>query len=165
MFVLARAVTYATLFVGFFLVALPARVLSAAAVTPPSAVGPAQVAGLAIAVCGALLALACIFTFAFAGRGTPAPFDPPRRLVVSGPYRWLRNPMYLGAAIAMAGAAIYYGSIALAIYVAAFLGATHLFVIAYEEPTLRHLFDGAYDRYCAEVHRWRPRSVTLPIHR
>ena len=154
MFVLVRAATYATLFIGFFLVALPSRVLSGAGVTRPAIAGLQQLTGLAIAAIGAALALACIATFVFVGKGTPAPFDPPRRLVVSGPYRWLRNPMYLGGAAAMSGAAIYYASAALAAYALAFLAATHLFVIAYEEPTLRRLFDGDYDRYCQRVPRW-----------
>ena len=165
MFVLARAAAYATVFIGIILIALPARVLSGSGVQPPAAMGFAQVAGIVMTAAGAALALACILTFAFLGKGTPAPFDPPRRLVVRGPYRWVRNPMYLGAALAMTGAALYYQSTALAGYVAAFLAAMHVFVVGYEEPTLRGLFDGAYERYCAQVHRWRPRSVTLPIHR
>jgi protein-S-isoprenylcysteine O-methyltransferase Ste14 len=154
MFVLARAVTYATLFVGFVLVALPAQVLRASGVRPPSETGPFQAIGLALAIPGAALAVACILTFVFAGKGTPAPFDPPRRLVVSGPYRRVRNPMYLGAALAMSGAALFYESPALGGYVAAFLAVTHLFVIGYEEPTLRRLFDGPYDQYCRQVPRW-----------
>jgi protein-S-isoprenylcysteine O-methyltransferase Ste14 len=154
MFVLIRAITYATVFIGFFLVVLPSQVLSGAGVSRPPVAGVMQVAGLAVAVCGAALALACIATFVFVGKGTPAPFDPPRRLVVNGPYRWMRNPMYVGAVIAMLGAALYYQSAALAAYAAGFLTATHLFVVAYEEPTLREAFDGAYERYCQRVPRW-----------
>jgi protein-S-isoprenylcysteine O-methyltransferase Ste14 len=154
MFVLVRAVAWATLFIGFVLVALPARVLSAAGVQPPAVNGPLQIAGSAIALCGAALAVACIATFVVLGKGTPAPFDPPRRLVVRGPYRWVRNPMYLGGAIAMTGAALFYESWALFAYVLGFLAVTHVFVVAYEEPTLRRLFDGDYDAYCARVRRW-----------
>jgi protein-S-isoprenylcysteine O-methyltransferase Ste14 len=154
MFVLVRAIAWATLFVGFVLVALPARVLSAAGVQPPAVSGPLQVAGAVVAVAGAVLALACILTFVVVGKGTPAPFDPPRRLVVAGPYRWMRNPMYAGGAMAMSGAALFYQSWALFAYVAAFLAVTHVFVVAYEEPTLRRLFDGDYEAYCARVPRW-----------
>ena len=106
MFVLARAVTYAALFIGFLLIYLPARVLSAWGVTPPATIGWPQATGVLIGSIGAALALTCIFTFAVVGKGTPAPFDPPRRLVVRGPYRVVRNPMYLGATLALAGGAL-----------------------------------------------------------
>jgi protein-S-isoprenylcysteine O-methyltransferase Ste14 len=65
--------------------------------------------------------------------------------------------MYLGAATALAGAALYYESAALAGYVGAFLVATHAFVIGYEEPTLRTTFGAEYGAYCRRVRRWRPR--------
>ncbi len=157
MFVLARAVTYATLFVGLVLVFLPARVLSWSGVMRPATLGAVEVAGIVVALCGALVALWCVFTFAVLGRGTPAPFDPPRRLVVRGPYRFVRNPMYIGAGLALAGASLVYHSWALVVY-AALLGiASHIFVVVYEEPTLRRLFGPDYDAYRARVHRWLPR--------
>jgi protein-S-isoprenylcysteine O-methyltransferase Ste14 len=156
MFVLARAVTYATLFIGFVLVALPAQVLRASGIQAPGSAGPMQLAGAAVSVLGASVALACIITFVVVGQGTPAPFDPPRRLVVTGPYRWVRNPMYLSAAIAMAGAALYYESAALGGYVGVFLAVMQVFVVVHEEPTLRRSFEGEYDAYCHHVRRWLP---------
>jgi len=156
-FVLVRTVTYATLFIGLVLVFLPARLLSWSGVTRPPAIGVGQVIGMPVAAIGAALALWCIFTFALLGKGTPAPFDPPRHLVVRGPYRFLRNPMYLGAAIALAGAALFYDSAALAGYAGAFLLMTHAFVIWYEEPTLRASFGAEYDGYCSQVSRWWPK--------
>ena len=113
MFVLARAVTYSALFIGFLLIFLPARILSSTGITQPAAMGAWQVAGMILGASGAALAIACIFTFVFVGRGTPAPFDPPRRLVVRGPYRLVRNPMYIGAGLALTGAALFYQSIPL----------------------------------------------------
>ena len=104
------------------------------------------------------LALWCVLTFALVGRGTPAPFDPPRRLVVRGPYRFVRNPMYIGAAIALAGAALFYRSLPLLGYLALFLLVTHLFVCVYEEPTLRRAFGAEYEAYCRRVRRWWPRG-------
>jgi len=91
------------------------------------------------------------------GRGTPAPFDPPRRLVVVGPYRLVRNPMYIGASLALAGAALFYESWALLGYCTVFALVMHLFVVVYEEPTLRTTFGGDYVRYCERVRRWWPR--------
>lgn len=87
------------------------------------------------------------------------PLDPPRRLVVRGPYRFVRNPMYLGAVTALSGAALYDASLALAAYAAGFLIVMHVFVVGYEEPTLREMFGSDYDRYCAAVRRWRPRPA------
>jgi len=157
MFVLVRTVTYATLFIGFVLVFLPARLLSWSGVTRPPAIGVAQAAGMAAAAIGAALALWCIFTLAVLGKGTPAPCDAPRHLVVRGPYRFVRNPMYLGAATALAGAALFYESAALAGYAGAFLLLTHAFVMGYEEPTLRTTFGEEYRDYCRRVRRWWPR--------
>ncbi|MGQ0648434.1 MAG: methyltransferase family protein [Gemmatimonadaceae bacterium] len=157
MFVLIRAITYATLFVGFLLVFLPARVLEWSGIDRPATIGAAQIVGLVVAASGALLALWCIASFIVIGRGTPAPFDPPRRLVVLGPYRLVRNPMYIGAGLALAGAALFYESWALLAYCAAFASITHLFVVAYEEPTLSATFGDAYAEYRQRVHRWWPR--------
>jgi protein-S-isoprenylcysteine O-methyltransferase Ste14 len=156
MFIIARAVTYATLFIGFVLVFLPARMLSWSRVTSPPDSGVWQEMGILLAAIGAALALWCISTFALVGKGTPAPFDPPRRLVLRGPYMFVRNPMYLGAAITLAGAALFYESVALAGYASAFLLLAHGFVMAYEEPTLRATFGVEYDRYCSQVRRWWP---------
>ena len=157
MWILVRAVTYATLFVGLVLVFLPMRVLSSFGILQPALIGVPQVVGLVVGAIGAALALWCIWTFALVGRGTPAPFDPPCRLVVQGPYRIVRNPMYIGAALALGGAAFYYQAVALLGYTGVFLLVTHLFVVFYEEPTLRRSFGQEYDAYCQRVRRWWPR--------
>ena len=157
MWVLIRAVTYATLFVGVVLVFLPSRVLSWSGITPIPVIGVWQVFGMMVAGLGAAIALWCILTFVFLGKGTPAPFDPPRRLVVRGPYGIVRNPMYVGASLALAGAALVYKSIPLLSY-AALLGLiTHVFVVFYEEPTLRRTFGNDYEAYCGRVGRWWPK--------
>jgi protein-S-isoprenylcysteine O-methyltransferase Ste14 len=156
---LIRTLTYATLFIAFVLVWLPARLLRWAGVVRPPGLGAAQGAGMLVGLAGAAVALWCVATFAVVGRGTPAPFDPPRRLVVRGPYRFVRNPMYLGAAVALAGAALVYQSVALAGYTVLFLLLAHCFVIWYEEPHLRRTFGQEYDAYCARVRRWRPAAT------
>ena len=157
MIVLARTITYAALFIGFLLVFVPARLLTWSGITRPPAIGLPQIVGMVMAAAGAALALWCILTFAVVGRGTPAPFDPPRRLVVGGPYRTVRNPMYIGAGLALAGAALFYQSRALLTYAAAFLLITHLFVTWYEEPTLQRTFGEDYETYRSSVRRWWPR--------
>ena len=157
MFILARALVYATLFIGFLLVFLPARIVAWSGIASPQSIGLPQIIGAAVTAAGAILAVSCVLTFVCVGRGTPAPFDPPRRLVARGPYRFVRNPMYLGAAAALVGAALYYQSPPLAGYAIVFLLATHLFVRLYEEPTLRRMFGDQYDDYCRRVGRWWPR--------
>jgi len=83
--------------------------------------------------------------------------DPPRRLVVRGPYQFVRNPMYIGAGFALAGAALFYHSTAFLGYTALFVLVAHLFVVWYEEPTLRQTFGADYETYSRRVHRWWPR--------
>jgi protein-S-isoprenylcysteine O-methyltransferase Ste14 len=156
-FILLRALVYATLFVGLLLVFVSTRILEAAGVATPAAIGPLQVTGMALAAAGGLIALWSILAFVFVGRGTAAPFDPPRRLVVSGPFRYVRNPIYIGAGLAMLGAAIYYGSAALLAYLGLLAVIIQLFVVWYEEPTLTRLFGAEYDTYRRRVRRWLPR--------
>lgn len=156
MLTLGRALTYASLFIGLVLVFVPARLLAWSGVPRPPAMGVWQVAGMLWAGAGGALALWCVLTFALVGRGTPAPFDAPRRLVLQGPYGLVRNPMYLGAAVALGGAALFFRSTALAAYTAAFLLMAHAFVRLFEEPTLRKRFGAEYDAYCSQVRRWRP---------
>lgn len=156
MFVLFRAVVYSTLFISLVLTFLPATVLSRAGVQAPDVLGAWQFSGLVLGAIGAAIAVSCILTFAIAGRGTPAPFDPPRRLVVTGPYRFVRNPMYVGAAMALTGAALFYQSWALMGYLLALVVITQLLVVLYEEPTLRRMFGDEYRAYCATTRRWWP---------
>jgi protein-S-isoprenylcysteine O-methyltransferase Ste14 len=156
MFVLARAATYSALFIGLFLIFLPDRILSATGVVRPPDIGVWQIGGMVLGASGGAIVLSCVLAFAFVGKGTPAPFDAPRRLVVLGPYRLVRNPMYIGAFLALAGAALYCQSTALLLYAGIFLLATHLMVVLYEEPTLRRTFGSDYALYCARVSRWWP---------
>ncbi len=144
------------LFIGLLLIYLPGRLLASSGVVRPEVVGAPQIAGIIVGVIGAVIALWCLFTFAFIGKGTPAPFDPPRRLVAAGPYRYVRNPMYIGAGLALLGAALFYMSLSILIYAGLFLLATHLFVVTYEEPTLRRTFGEEYEAYCHRVGRWWP---------
>lgn len=157
MFLLIRTLTYATLFISLVLIYLPSRVLTWSGIAMPDSYGLPQLTGMLIATLGGILALTCVFTFNFVGRGTPAPFDPPRKLVTSGPYRYVRNPMYIGAVLALSGAALFFTSWMMLLYTLAFLLIVQGFVTAYEEPTLRRLFGEEYEDYCKRTGRWWPR--------
>ena len=118
----------------------------------------AAVAGWILAGAGVALYFACAFWgFALRGKGTPAPIDPPKRLVAEGPYRIVRNPMYWSVAFVMLGEALAFRSLALAAIGVAFFAGTTLFVLLYEEPTLRRKFGAEYEAYCRQVPRWIPR--------
>lgn len=106
---------------------------------------------------GLLLGLSCIGAFVLLGRGTAAPFDPPRNFVAVGPYRFVRNPMYLGGALLLAGYGLTQRSGAILLLAAVLLGAAHLFVVRFEEPGLEERFGESYRAYCATTNRWLPR--------
>ena len=110
-------------------------------------------------VLGFAVALRCVWDFGWTGHGTPAPIIPPSRLVVVGFYRYVRNPMYVGFATGWIGLWIIFGraNLALIAAVAAAALGVHLFVVFYEEPTLRGKFGAAYEEYCRNVGRWLPR--------
>jgi protein-S-isoprenylcysteine O-methyltransferase Ste14 len=110
-------------------------------------------------VLGFAVALRCVWDFGWTGHGTPAPIAPPQRLVVVGFYRHVRNPMYVGFAAGWIGLWIVFGHanlLSIAAVAAVALG-VHLFVILYEEPTLRRTFGAEYEEYCRNVRRWWPR--------
>ncbi len=115
-----------------------------------------RVLGIAVMVVGGALAFACVATFVTRGEGTPAPFDPPRKFVAVGPYRFVRNPMYIGGFIVLVGFGLYEQSAAILLFTLPSLLAAHLFVILYEEPHLGSTFGAPYDMYCRSVRRWLP---------
>jgi protein-S-isoprenylcysteine O-methyltransferase Ste14 len=112
--------------------------------------------GLTVLVFGVLTYFHCAWEFGARGRGTPAPFDPPRRLVVSGPYRFSRNPMYVGVVAALLGEATFLRSMNVAVYAMCVALVFHAWTVGYEEPKLRKLFGSSFSAYCASVPRWIP---------
>lgn len=126
---------------------------------------PAHLLGIAGMGVGAALLGACIWEFARSGRGTLAPVDPPRELVVRGLYRYVRNPMYLSVTTIVFGELLLTRSQALLLYWMVWFLAVNVFVRGYEEPTLRRRFGQSYERYTEAVGRWLPRfraRVILP---
>ena len=138
---------------GLGAVLLPWWVVSDDWRLPSPVVWPA----LAVIIAGLGLYAWCVSTFAVVGRGTPGPWDPPRALVMSGPYAWVRNPIYLAALTVVLGEAWLFKSASLVEYAAEMAVVVHLFVVGYEEPVLRRLFGASYVEYKARVHRWLPR--------
>jgi protein-S-isoprenylcysteine O-methyltransferase Ste14 len=148
-----RNVVFTVVVPGVGAIVLPWWILTSRG-SPPALAVP--VASMVIAV-GAALYITCLWLFARIGRGTPGPWDAPRRLVTAGPYRWVRNPIYLGALLVVVGEAWLFLAPALLAYAMVMALAVHLFVVGYEEPTLRRTFGDAYREYLATVPRWIPR--------
>lgn len=150
-----RAAFYATAFVllwGWLAVSvqpLDARL----SLTLPAWIRPL---GWALGLLGAFLTLWCVVTFVTRGRGTPAPFDPPREFVAAGPYRYVRNPMYIGGFGVLLGAGLVLGSPSITGLALLFLLLAHLFVLLYEEPSLDRRFGDSYLHYKSSIHRWLP---------
>jgi protein-S-isoprenylcysteine O-methyltransferase Ste14 len=107
-------------------------------------------------LCGILVYLACVWQFAVTGRGTPAPIDPPKKLVMRGLYRWVRNPMYLGVLLIVLGEVLLFRHLTLALYLVFLASAFQVFVVLYEEPVLRRRYGAIYSDYCNSVNRWMP---------
>jgi protein-S-isoprenylcysteine O-methyltransferase Ste14 len=127
------------------------------AARPGAALTPASWWAAVVVVPGIALYAWCVWVFATAGRGTPGLWDAPRRLVAAGPYRWVRNPIYVAALLIVAGQAALFRSAALLAYAAALAAGFHLLVTGYEEPHLRARFGAPYEAYRRAVRRWRPR--------
>ena len=115
--------------------------------------------GVFLVLAGLVPLVNSFWRFAMEGLGTPAPVAPPQHLVVSGFYRHVRNPMYVGVVSIILGQALLFANENLLWYAAAIWLAFHLFVLGYEEPTLRSSFGNEYEKFCAHVPRWLPRMT------
>jgi protein-S-isoprenylcysteine O-methyltransferase Ste14 len=108
------------------------------------------------------MVVACFVRFVREGRGTPAPTAPTEELVVGGLYRYLRNPMYVGVGLVIAGQCLAFRSVPLVVWLAVFTVAVTVFVVGYEQPTLRERYGASYEAYRrsvpAVVPRLRPRA-------
>jgi len=108
-------------------------------------------------LCGAAIYLRCAWEFAVRGLGTPAPIAPTKYLVTTALHQYVRNPMYLGVALAILGEAALFRSVHLVVYAGSMLLIAHLFVLLYEEPTLARRFGESYEEYRRTVPRWIPK--------
>ena len=119
----------------------------------------ARVIGGILIAAGLPILLDSFARFALQGLGTPAPVMPPKHLVVTGFYRYVRNPMYVAVTALIIGQGLLFGSVAVLEYGAIVWAAFFLFVLVYEEPLLGAQFPEEYKRYRANVRRWIPRTT------
>jgi protein-S-isoprenylcysteine O-methyltransferase Ste14 len=153
---LLRSLFFAIVVPGTVAGVIPYLIVSRGRGSPLDHWGPAQFGALLPIALGASILLRCIWEFAHVGRGTLAPIDPPKELVVSGLYRYVRNPMYVGVFILLLGEALLFESVRVLEYMAGWSVIVQLFVALYEEPALRRRFGESYERYCRSVRRWLP---------
>lgn len=108
-------------------------------------------------ILGTLIIVRCCMDIINRGRGTPAHVDPPKELVIAGLYRYVRNPIYVGAMLIQAGFILWFGSALAIAYSLFFFLAFNVLILIVEEPILRNQFGAAYEEYCQRVPRWIPR--------
>jgi protein-S-isoprenylcysteine O-methyltransferase Ste14 len=118
-----------------------------------------HIAGVVIFLAGLALFAWCLSLFASVGQGTLAPWDPTRRLIAVGPYRYMRNPMITGVLTMLIGEALFHGSRAVAIWAGTFVVINQVYFILLEEPGLERRFGAAYLEYKSAVPRWIPRAT------
>ena len=150
---MVRGAVMASLFVTLWvwLASLVRRFDPVVGEVPPEWLRPV---GWLLGAGGGVIGLTCVLLFLTAGKGTPAPFDPPRVFVATGPYRYVRNPMYVGAVLALVGGGLvvhrFYSRPCRGL-----LGLSHM-VVLNEEPALEKRFGDSFVRYKRHVHRWLP---------
>jgi protein-S-isoprenylcysteine O-methyltransferase Ste14 len=120
-------------------------------------IGWGRLLGVALVLAGAPVVLDSFARFALQGLGTPAPVFPTRHLVTTGLFRHVRNPIYVGNVSVVLGQGLLIGDVRVLLYGMALWLGFHLFVLGYEEPSLRQTFGAEYERFCANVPRWLPR--------
>jgi protein-S-isoprenylcysteine O-methyltransferase Ste14 len=152
---------YAVLVIGCFLVLLPFAVISIFGLQPLSlSPGSGRILttiGFLLALLGGSLSYTCMTTFVIKGRGTAFPTDPPKKFVVFGPYRYVRNPMYVGNLVLAAGTGLFIASGTYLIYTLVLAVVTHFYIVFSEEPQLARRFGQDYLDYCTTTNRWIPK--------
>lgn len=156
--ILIKTLIFTFIVPGAVTIIVPYWLLSCSA-PPALQFGLFRYFGLLPASIGIAILLRCVWDFTFAGKGTPAPIDPPKELVVQGLYRYVRNPMYIGILSILLGEAVFFTSWRLFEYTIIVFSLFYLFVLFYEEPVLKKKFGESYREYCKKVSRWIPRRM------
>ena len=149
-----RALLFLILIPGTVAGYVPFRIIRGASGPPRVVVSLGSIASICLIVLGLCVLLRCVWDFFSVGRGTLAPVDPPRHLVVTGLYRFTRNPMYNGVLAVLLGEAWLFRSAALVQYAAVMFVLFNLVVLVYEEPALESQFGESYRAYRGKVPRW-----------
>jgi len=157
MLLLLRSIFFTFLLTGTVTVLIPYWIILSSDAGISSDHSALRYFGLPPIAIGASGLLWCIWEFFSEGRGTLAPVDPPRHLVVRGLYRYVRNPMYVAVVMILIGESILFMSTRVLVEAVVFFVSAYLFVVFYEEPILRMQFGESYERYCRQVGRWIPR--------
>jgi protein-S-isoprenylcysteine O-methyltransferase Ste14 len=136
---------------------VPCGILSAGYIPLNPQLGILQIAAIFIAILGGFMVIWVSIACVRQGMGTPIPIDPPIRLVFTGLYRYVRNPMYVGALLIVVAEAVYFGSPWLILYAVGLWAVLHTALIIFEEPQLKRCFGADYEQYLKEVPRWIPK--------
>lgn len=154
--VLFKTIIFTFLVPGTVTILVPYWLLASRSAPPAMQLGASRYFGVFPILIGASIYFWCAWDFTFAGRGTPAPIDPPKQLVVRGLYNYVRNPMYVGILAILLGETLLFASRRLFEYTAVAFTFFFLLVLLYEEPMLRQKFGESYRQYCKNVPRWIP---------
>lgn len=153
-----RALVWVIIFLvhGTVTILMPFLLLNVDIQLLPVSLGVFRLLGFVPISTGVVILLWGVSNLVIAGKGTPAPFDPPKELVVRGPYRFVRNPMYVGDLLVLLGESVLFESFIVLLFALLILSICHLFVTLYEEPILKQQFGEPYQRYFSTVPRWIP---------
>lgn len=160
---LLRSIFFTFLLPGTVTLLIPSWLISSRRAGLSSSAQPLRYLGVPLIAIGAAGLVWCIWEFFSEGRGTLAPVDPPKHLVVAGLYRYVRNPMYVSVMTILIGETIFFMSEPILIEAGVFFVLAHLFVTIYEEPALRRKFGQSYEKYSQAVGRWIPRYPSTSI--
>lgn len=149
--ILFKTVIFSLLVPGTVVGIIPYLLITHTAAVFQIVLGPFRYGGVVPIIAGIAFYIASAKSFVIKGKGTPAPIDPPRLLVTSGPYRLTRNPILI-----LIGEVVLCESVVLLVYLFFICLAFNLFIVFYEEPHLRKIFGPAYEKYCSKVPRWIP---------
>ena len=153
---LLRSIFFTLLLPGMVTVLIPALLIISGRLMPFPQYGVSRLLGLPLMMVGGGSLLWCIWEFYTTGKGTLAALDPPKKLVVSGLYQYVRNPMYVAVITTLLGETIYFGSAAILLEAGLFAIIVNVYIACYEEPTLRKQFGEEYEKYTQKVRRWMP---------